>query len=148
MFPSSVTDLSRRWLWVRHPPNARALARTYLLPLLLIPDSSSAAERLSPSVRGGLLEGLGVGLALVILVAVFARTRIKAAERDLKHLQEVAEHCEHERNLAQQELVQRLEEERELAKEKMQFESQLSDYEKYASLAQLALWPRIGQPES
>jgi signal transduction histidine kinase len=46
---------------------------------------------------------------------------------------------EGERNLAQQELVARLEEERELAKEKMQFESQLSDYEKYASLAQLAL---------
>jgi len=41
--------------------------------------------------------------------------------------------------VAQQELVRRLEEERELAKEKMQFESQLSDYEKYASLAQLAL---------
>ncbi len=41
--------------------------------------------------------------------------------------------------MAQQELVRRLEEERELAKEKMQFESQLSDYEKYASLAQLAL---------
>ena len=35
--------------------------------------------------------------------------------------------------------MRRLEEERELAKEKMQFESQLSDYEKIASLAQLAL---------
>ena len=35
--------------------------------------------------------------------------------------------------------MRRLEEERELAKEKMQFESQLSEYEKYASLAQLAL---------
>lgn len=80
-----------------------------------------------------------MGIVLAILIAVFARTRIKAAEHDLKHLQEVAEHCEHERNLAQQELVHRLEEERELAKEKMQFESQLSDYEKYASLAQLAL---------
>ena len=41
--------------------------------------------------------------------------------------------------MAQQELLRRLEEERELAKEKMQFESQLSEYEKYASLAQLAL---------
>src|ERR1035438_5590376 len=41
--------------------------------------------------------------------------------------------------MAQQELLRRLEEERELAKEKMQFESQLNDYEKYASLAQLAL---------
>jgi signal transduction histidine kinase len=35
--------------------------------------------------------------------------------------------------------VRRLEEERELAKEKLQFDSQLAEYEKYASLAQLAL---------
>ena len=41
--------------------------------------------------------------------------------------------------MAQQELLRRLEEERELAKQKMQFESQLAEYEKYASLAQLAL---------
>ena len=54
-------------------------------------------------------------------------------------LKELADHREYERNVAQQELVRRLEEERELAKEKMQFESQLSEYEKYASLAQLAL---------
>ncbi len=139
MLLSSVTDLSRCRLSARHPANAGAIPRTYLLLLLLIPESSSAAEQLSPALRNGLVEGLAVGIVLAILIAVFARTRIKAAEHDLKHLQEVAEHCEHERNLAQQELVRRLEEERELAKEKMQFESQLSDYEKYASLAQLAL---------
>ncbi len=52
---------------------------------------------------------------------------------------ELADHREQERNQAQHELLRRLEEERELAKEKMQFESQLAEYEKYASLAQLAL---------
>jgi signal transduction histidine kinase len=36
-------------------------------------------------------------------------------------------------------LLRKLEEERELAKQKMQFEAQLAEYEKYASLAQLAL---------
>jgi signal transduction histidine kinase len=72
-------------------------------------------------------------------VVVFARTRLKAAEGELARLKELANHREYERNQAQQELVRRLEEERDLAKEKMQFESQLSDYEKFASLAQLAL---------
>ena len=75
----------------------------------------------------------------MIVVAVFSRTRLKSAEAECVRLTELANHREYERNLAQQELVGRLEEERELAKEKMQFESQLSEYEKYASLAQLAL---------
>jgi signal transduction histidine kinase len=84
-------------------------------------------------------SGFAVGLVLAIVIAAFSRTRVKSAEGELARLKELAEHREYERNMAQQELVRRLEEERELAKEKMQFESQLSDYEKYASLAQLAL---------
>jgi len=84
-------------------------------------------------------DGFVLGLVLVIVVAIFARARVKSAEGELVRLRELAEHREYERNVAQQELLRRLEEERELAKEKMQFESQLSDYEKYASLAQLAL---------
>ncbi len=72
-------------------------------------------------------------------MSVLVRSRNKATELQLARLQELADHREYERNMAQQELVRRLEEERELAKEKMQFESQLSEYEKYASLAQLAL---------
>ena len=64
-------------------------------------------------------------------------------------MEELADHREYERNVAQQELVRRLEEERELAKEKMQFESQLSEYEKYASLAQFRPWVRrTGSPSS
>jgi len=107
--------------------------------LLLAPESSRAASRYSPAMNHELLEGVAVGLVLTILVALFAHARINAAEHELTRLKQLAEHREYERNVAQQELVRRLEEERELAKEKMQFESQLSDYEKYASLAQLAL---------
>ena len=51
----------------------------------------------------------------------------------------MAAHLEHERDMAQLALVKNLEQERELSKEKMQFESQLDEFEKYASLAQLAL---------
>ena len=95
-----------------------------------------SATRLS---TGGSWNGFAVGFILAILIAIFSRTRVKAAEGELTRLQELADHREYERNVAQQELVKRLGEERELAKEKMQFESQLSDYEKFASLAQLAL---------
>ena len=87
----------------------------------------------------GFWAGLVLGLASAVVVAVFALVRLKSAERELKEQKELSEHREYERNLAQQELVRRLGDERELAKEKMQFESQLSDFEKYASLAQLAL---------
>ncbi len=107
--------------------------------LLIVPEQAKAADSLSHFTTEEFCGGFAVGLVLTILVTVISRTRIKAAESDIARLQDFADHCESERNLAQQELVRRLEEERELAKEKMQFESQLSDYEKYASLAQLAL---------
>jgi two-component system, NtrC family, sensor kinase len=109
------------------------------LCLLLMLDRAQAADRSPASTTSEFLGGFAVGLVLAIVVTVFSRTRSKAAERELARLQELVDYREYERNQAQQELVRRLEEERELAKEKMQFESQLSDYEKYASLAQLAL---------
>jgi signal transduction histidine kinase len=80
-----------------------------------------------------------VGFVLLGGVVAISRARIKAARRETARARELAEHREYERNVAQQELLLRLEEERELAKEKMQFESQLSEFEKYASMAQLAL---------
>ncbi len=89
--------------------------------------------------QGSFITGFFVGLFLLLLVVFLARVRLKAARQELKNATELAEHREYERNLAQQELVRRLEEERELAKEKLQFDSQLAEYEKYASLAQLAL---------
>jgi signal transduction histidine kinase len=83
--------------------------------------------------------GIALGMVLTLVCAVFFRARLKASVAETSAATELAQHLERERNLAQHELVTRLEEERELAKEKMQFESQLSDFEKYASLAQLAL---------
>jgi signal transduction histidine kinase len=85
------------------------------------------------------IGGLAVGLILLVAYVIVARLQRKTARRDLQQAKDLADHREYERNLAQQELVRRLEEERELAKEKLQFESQLAEYEKYASLAQLAL---------
>ena len=79
------------------------------------------------------------GIACALILFVILPLRIKAAKREAARSKDLAEHLEYERNLAQQELLRRLEEERELVKEKMQFESQLTEFEKYASLAQLAL---------
>jgi signal transduction histidine kinase len=58
---------------------------------------------------------------------------------DLERTRALAQQREHERDLAQDELFRRLYEERELNKDKVQFQSQLAEYEKYAALAQLAL---------
>jgi len=51
----------------------------------------------------------------------------------------VKQQLEHERDQAQEELFRRLYEDRELNKEKFQFQAQLAEYEKYSTLAQLAL---------
>src|SRR5271167_2563550 len=79
------------------------------------------------------------GLVLLGAVMLLAYSLIHAARRQTAKARELAGHREYERNLAQQELLRRLGQERELVKEKMQFESQLTEFEKYASLAQLAL---------
>ena len=110
-----------------------------LLLFFLYSPMASAAGSTTVSMNNEVWGGVAFGLVLSIVIAVFSRTRVKSAENEIARLKELANHREYERNVAQQELVRRLEEERELAKEKMQFESQLSDYEKYASLAQLAL---------
>jgi len=99
--------------------------------------ATTANNSLSPI--GNFSAGLAIGFLLLILVTVLVRKRLKVARQGLQRARELAHHREYERNLAQQELVRRLEEERELAKEKLQFEAQLAEYEKYASLAQLAL---------
>ena len=103
-------------------------------PLLAAAPSESPA-----SPNAGFLSGFALGCFLLVIIAFLARTRIKVVGQELQKARELADHREYERNLAQQELVRRLEEERELAKEKLQFDSQLAEYERYASLAQLAL---------
>lgn len=83
--------------------------------------------------------GIGVGVCLSLLFLLSFRNHLAKLRRSLSEAKELAAFRERERDLAQQELVQRLERERRLEQEKLQFDSQLSDFEKYASLAQLAL---------
>jgi signal transduction histidine kinase len=80
-------------------------------------------------------------LPLLILFVAW-RLHHNTVERIRKELERAQDHArdrERERDLAQEELFRRLYEERELNKEKLQFQSQLAEYEKYAALAQLAL---------
>ena len=87
-----------------------------------------------------MISGLTVGaLAVVFVVWQLRRRELGKLADELKHSQEGARQLERERDLAQEEVFRRLYEERELNKEKIQFQSQLAEYEKYAALARLAL---------
>jgi signal transduction histidine kinase len=74
-----------------------------------------------------------------VLSSYFFRRDTARIQKELKDAQALAIQRERERDLAQQELFRRLYQEGELNKEKMQFQAQLAEYEKYAALAQLAL---------
>lgn len=82
-------------------------------------------------------------IAAALILAVLAGHRAvwflhRSTERIAK-AHELAQVRERERDLAQQELINRLKEERLLERQKVQFEAQLAEYEKYAALAQLSL---------
>ncbi len=78
-------------------------------------------------------------LAVMFIVWRLQRGEWERACEALKQATELKEQLEHERNQAQEELFRRLYEDRELNKEKVQFQAQLAEYEKYSTLAQLAL---------
>jgi signal transduction histidine kinase len=83
-------------------------------------------------------------LTFVALVVIFIVWRLQRLEweracKALKQATEVKQQLERERNQAQAEIFRRLHEDRELNKEKFQFQAQLAEYEKYSTLAQLAL---------
>ena len=86
-----------------------------------------------------ILLGIAIVLALVATGVSMRNRDLKRVNAELQRARDLTAVREHERDLAQQELLTKLEQERELAKQKMQFEGQLAEYEKYASLAQLAL---------
>jgi signal transduction histidine kinase len=111
---------------VRHPANVGMATAS---GVLVAPSA--------PNV--GIWFGVAAGLAIAAAAMLVAWFRVRAARREAAKARELASHLENERDLAQQALVSKLEQERELSKEKMQFESQLTEFEKYASLAQLAL---------
>ena len=86
--------------------------------------------------------GWVLGILAVLAVAwLWARQRrlIRRLGGELESTQKRARQLEWERDRAQQELWPRLCEERELHEQKIQFEAQLAEYEKYSALAQLAL---------
>jgi signal transduction histidine kinase len=90
-------------------------------------------------IETAILFGIAVALALVAIGVSMRNRDLSRVNAQLNRARDLTAVRERERDLAQQELLRKLEEERELAKQKMQFEAQLAEYEKYASLAQLAL---------
>jgi signal transduction histidine kinase len=106
--------------------------------MLLLSNTLSDASGTS----GILVFLLPLALAAFGLVFVVWRLRhddLGKLSRELAQTKELVQQRERERDLAQEELFRRLYEERELNKEKIQFQSKLAEYEKYAALAQLAL---------
>jgi signal transduction histidine kinase len=65
--------------------------------------------------------------------------RVAKLGREIERANKRAQECDRQRNAVQEELFRRLYEQRELDRQKIQFQAQLSEYEKYAALAQLAL---------
>jgi signal transduction histidine kinase len=103
------------------------------------------AARVVPSSRDEVnftfyLLPLTTALSLVLFTDWYLRRQqARRLTDDLRKSDRKAQEMERERDLAQEELFRRLYEERELNKEKIQFQAQLSEYEKYAALARLAL---------
>jgi signal transduction histidine kinase len=92
------------------------------------------------------LSGPGVwwGGILVLAVAIaipglYYAYKAHQLARQLQETEKRASESERQRDSIQEELFRRLYEQRELDREKMQFQARLSEYEKYAALAQLAL---------
>jgi signal transduction histidine kinase len=85
------------------------------------------------------VPSIAIAAGVALAAAQHRLEKHKQAEAEIAHLRELVQYREHERDLAQEELVNRIHAERNLAREKMQFEAQLAAYEKYAALAQLAL---------
>ena len=103
--------------------------------IVFLPDILRAERLLSAYVLP-----LAVAAATVMFVIWrMHRHDVATLSAELARSRALVEQREHERDLAQEELFRRLYEERELNKDKVQFQSQLAEYEKYAALAQLAL---------
>ena len=82
--------------------------------------------------------------AVVALAVTFVLWRLQRREygracEKLKQSADTVRRLEAERDQARKEVFRRLHEDRELQKEKFQFQAQLAEYEKYSTLAQLAL---------
>ena len=117
-----------------------AVAAIFLIPFaffFLLSDLGNPA--LKRTILLDALPCIGVGLMLAMIAGHRAVWYLHRTTERIARAHELAVVREHERDLAQQELIKRLKEERHLARQKVQFESQLAEYEKYAALAQLSL---------
>jgi signal transduction histidine kinase len=85
------------------------------------------------------VPALVLPLMILFVVRSLHHNEVQRLQKELDQSQNLGRQRERERDLAQEELFRRLYEERELNKEKLQFQAQLAEYEKYAALAQLAL---------
>jgi signal transduction histidine kinase len=111
----------------------------WLWPLLCLPLWAAARASFEPLGFQYVLPVLFVAFAIMFSVWRVQQRDAQRVLRELKATHELAQERERERDLAQDELFRRLYEQRELNKEKMQFQAQLSEYEKFAALSQLAL---------
>ena len=117
-----------------------AVAAIFLVPFaLFFLLFDLGVPRLKLTILLDALPCVAVGLLLAVYAGNRAVWYLRQATERLERAYNLARDRERERDLAQQELIKRLKEERQLAQQKVQFESQLAEYEKYAALAQLAL---------
>ena len=86
----------------------------------------------------GLIAAIAFGAAFLAVWRWYTH-KAEQLSQQLETATERASESDRQRDSIQEELFRRLYEQRELDREKMQFQAQLSEYEKYASLAQLAL---------
>jgi signal transduction histidine kinase len=116
----------------RFTKTERGAARSCIPLLLVLPDTEHLASVYA-------LPLVFAAFAILLVLWRMQRQDNGKLSKQLKETGDLVQQREHERDLAQEELFRRLYEERELNKEKIQFQSQLAEYEKYAALAQLAL---------
>src|ERR1022692_3025651 len=118
--------------WVEARGSWEVLAR-------LLPVWGTSRNDLELPIAHYLLPLTFVALVVMFMVWRLQRREWKRVCEALKQATELKQQLERERDLAQEEVFRRLYEDSELNKEKVQFQAQLAEYEKYSTLAQLAL---------
>ena len=86
-----------------------------------------------------MLVAVAAFLATILVLWRWYDHKAERLSRQIAEAEKRSSESERQRDSIQEELFRRLYEQRELDREKMQFQAQLAEYEKYAALAQLAL---------
>ncbi|HMK30417.1 MAG TPA: ATP-binding protein [Terriglobales bacterium] len=128
-----------RYYWGVWLASTAIVGAIFLIPFVLFFLMFNIEPGLKRAILLNALPCAAVGLVLTILASAHAVRYLHNLIRQTAKAVELAEVRERERDLAQQELIRKLQDERELDRQKVQFEAQLAEYEKYAALAQLAL---------